>query len=141
MRPFILAVVLLFACGTAWASPGEVAIKTVAMEASNQGAYGQFLVASVIVNRATERGQTLEQVCLAPKQFSAWNDRKWAKAWLKRYYDKATRKKAMTTLSLALKNPYPNIDHYCTVETYPYWAENSKPIITHGGHKFFDLQG
>ena len=141
MKLLILALALLFACETAGASPSEVAIKTVAMEASNQSAYGQFLVASVIVNRARDRRQTLDEVCMAPKRFSAWNDRKWAKAWLKRYYDKATRKKAMTTLSLALKNPYPNIDHYCTVKTNPYWTKNIKPVVTHEGHKFFDLQG
>ena|SRR3990167_4795943 len=141
MKLLILALALLFACETAGASPSEVAIKTVAMEASNQSAYGQFLVASVIVNRAMERHETLEAICLAPRQFSAWNDSRWAAAWLPRHYKKAVRERAMLALLSALKNPYPKIDHYCTVKTNPYWTKNIKPVVTHEGHKFFDLQG
>ncbi|WP_414075941.1 cell wall hydrolase, partial [Staphylococcus aureus] len=56
------------------------------MEAADQSVYGQYLVASVIVNRAKAGHKSLEAVCLARKQFSCWNSPKWAFSWLSRHY-------------------------------------------------------
>ena len=68
--------VLLLLCGSAYAN--DTAINTIILEAANQPLEGQIAVAEVIRNRMKYRRQTAEEVCLAPKQFSAWNSRAYA---------------------------------------------------------------
>lgn len=133
----LITICLLSDQGLALSS--EIPAQTVALEAANQSSFGQYLVASVIVNRAKERGQTLDQVCLARKQFSAWNDPRWAKAWLARHYTQTTRHRARNALERAIREPFKEIDHYHTVNIMPYWAKGHKPIIVEGNHAFYNL--
>ena len=62
---------------------------TLMAEARGETSEGRRAVASVIWHRAHERNQTWEDVCLAPKQFSCWNDRgpteELAEAWKAKY--------------------------------------------------------
>ena len=51
-------------------------IKTIMLEAEDQGLEGMIAVGEVIRNRALERSQTLTQVVMAPKQFSCHNEPK-----------------------------------------------------------------
>lgn len=48
--------------------------RTVLGEAEGEALLGKIAVAWVVVNRALQRKQTLTAVCLAPLQFSCWND-------------------------------------------------------------------
>ena len=139
MKRLSLVVLCLLCASTVWAVDiPEVAIQTVAMEASNQSDEGQYLVASVIVNRAKGSLANLEGVCLARKQFSCWNDPKWAKAWLGRHYTSKTRLRASNALKMALEEPYPGIKHYHTTQVKPYWAKGKRPVIIEGAHAFYD---
>ena len=78
---FIMLVVLLM---IAWISQvladeitdDEVAVKTIAYEASNQPLEAQIAVGIVIRNRMIERCKTSRQVCLEPYQFSCWKNGK-----------------------------------------------------------------
>jgi len=157
MRLTALILLAVLWCSNAWAS--DIAVKTVAMEASNQGEQGMYLVASVIVNRARAMTDdcldcigagmsyeksleySIEWVCKAPKQFSCWNSPKWAKAWLDKHYGAKTREKALSALNKALVEPAKGIDHYHTTAVKPYWAKGKTPTVKWGDHVFYDLEG
>lgn len=130
-----LALVLMWRVAHAESALPEIAVQTIAMESANQSDYGQYLVASVIVNRA--KGGSLERVCLARKQFSCWNDKEWAMAWLVRHYTEKARKRALNALERAIKDPYKGITHYHTTGIRPYWAKGKKAVIVEGSHAFY----
>ena len=52
----------------------EVVALTIYGEARNQQIQGQIAVGCVIRNRALAKKATYEEICLAPKQFSSWNE-------------------------------------------------------------------
>jgi len=90
----VILCALLLLCGRAEAN--ETAILTIMGEAASEPLEAQIAVAEVIRNRAALRGQTIEQVCLAPRQFSFWNDRARAARWLRDHghgdvYQRASR--------------------------------------------------
>lgn len=70
--------------GSAKSKPVKKAIKkmtdeiiiaaTLFAEAGGEPWAGKIMVAEVMLNRA--KGRTLRQVCLEPRQFSCWNDRR-----------------------------------------------------------------
>lgn len=151
MKTLILTFALLLLPGQAWAEGwgalgrSDIAVKTIAMEASNQDDYGRYLVASVIVNRASERYGTwesfaLDKVCLEHKQFSCWNGGKWARAWLGSFGTPKALGRAENGLKQAIRGPYQRIDHYHTNGVRPYWAKGKRPIIKYGEHWFYDLE-
>lgn len=144
MRTVLWAILcLLCLTSTAWGGESalgdsEVVIKTIAMESADQSEYGQYLVASVIVNRARLAGNSLEWVVLRPKQFSCWNSRSLASAWLGSHFDKKARKQAEKALKQAIKRPFLGITHYHTVDVMPYWAVGHKPVAVIGRHVFYE---
>ena len=71
MKTILIALSLLVASSASADVP--VYIQTVALEARCQGIVGMTAVSRVIQNRAKERRQTYDQVCLAPHQFSCWD--------------------------------------------------------------------
>lgn len=133
---YLLLALSLLSCVPAYAE-SEVAVETVAMESANQDSFGQYLVASVIVNRAKGRNMTLERVCLQPKQFSCWNDSSWSSAWLSRFYGIEAHKQAKKALERAIRSPYQGITHYHTITTHPWWAKGKEPSIVYGDHAFY----
>lgn len=114
----------------------EIVVQTIAMEAADQSEYGQYLVASVIVNRARRAGNSLEWVVLRRSQFSCWNDREWARQWLGSHFSASTAKSAKKALEQAITAPFPGITHYHTMAVKPYWVDR-EPVIVEGSHKFY----
>jgi spore germination cell wall hydrolase CwlJ-like protein len=47
---------------------------TIFMEAAGESMEGKRAVASVIHNRSVKSSKSLDAICLAPKQFSCWNE-------------------------------------------------------------------
>lgn len=137
MLVLFLALILSW-CEECLAEPSEIVLHTIAMESANQSDYGQYLVASVIVNRAKGSNTTLEKVCLAKRQFSCWNSHKWAFSWLSRHYGVSQEVRARKALEKALSAPMDGIRHYHTTSTMPYWAKGHKPVIIEGQHKFYN---
>ena len=116
----------------------EVVLQTIAMESADQPALGQQRVAEVIINRAKLSGESLRAVCLKPKQFSAWNDRKWAFSWLSRHYDTKTRDNAIHALEMARNaQNRPLVDHYHRFDVHPSWAKRLKRVERVGAHVFY----
>ena len=52
----------------------EVLALTIYGESRGEPIQGQIAVACVIRNRVARRNKTYEEICLAPKQFSCWNE-------------------------------------------------------------------
>lgn len=132
-------------CSVGYAEPSEIVLKTLAMEAD--GDASQTAVAGVIISRSMASGKSLEAVCLAPKQFSCWNDGKWSRAWLTRYYTPKARQRAEMALKQASyeasKGRNPGYTHYHAynvnqweVEVKPYWARGVKGVRI-GNHVFY----
>lgn len=65
--------------------PDEIPIKTLLLEAHCDGILGMQAVGEVIRNRARERNESFDEVCLAKWQFSCWNSRSEANRRLKRF--------------------------------------------------------
>ena len=78
----LIEIIIFFLLGgiiwcIASATPAKAGIiaDTLYMEARGEGEIGIRAVATVIYNRAKGDVTKLEAVCLAPKQFSCWNNR------------------------------------------------------------------
>lgn len=67
----------LWGCEVASAEELPIPVATIIGECANCSDEGMIAVGNVIRNRAKLRGQTVEEVCLAPKQFSCWNGKGW----------------------------------------------------------------
>jgi spore germination cell wall hydrolase CwlJ-like protein len=102
---------------------------------------GMEAVAMVVKQRMHNRSQTAKQVCLAPKQFSAWNGR--SKAELEYLWRSPAAPEAINVVR-RFDELDPAVidyaDHYCTVRITPYWALDQQPVATIGNHKFFRLK-
>lgn len=121
------------------AEANEIVYQTIAMEAAGESLEGQAMVARVIINRAKASNRSMEAICLAPKQFSCWNDRKWAKRWLSRHYDSNTRLRAVKAYQGAViaSTAYADVRHYHVKGISPRWARGRKPTLIIGQHVFY----
>jgi hypothetical protein len=98
-------------------------------------------VAMVVKQRMINRSQTARQVCLAPKQFSAWNGR--SKADLEYLWRSPAAPDAIGVVRRFDELDPAAIDyadHYCTVKITPYWALDQQPVAVVGNHKFYRLR-
>jgi hypothetical protein len=133
-----LFLLILQRCGYGQTGPIHVPVPgipvlTIAYEASGETLEGQVAVASVIKTRMRERGQTAEEVCLAPHQFSCWRDGKPAQLRELRQKELKTAQKAWTQ---AKAGPY---NHYCRYDCKPYWVKAAKRSVRIGDHIFYEL--
>jgi len=127
---------LLLVGGEAVAGPSEVVLQTIALESASESMEGQVAVAGVILERARRSGKSLEAVCLARKQFSCWNDPKWAKRWLGLYYTPKARQNSSNALKMAYQmGSKEGFTHYHVYqvnqygeEVRPYWARGKKGV-------------
>lgn len=135
----IVSALFLSGCAPCLASELEVVYKTIAMESANQPFEGQVAVAGVILERSRQSGKSLEAVCLAKKQFSCWNSRKWAFSWLSRNYDAKVRSKAIRALETAINasQAYRGVRHYHAKGVRPAWAKGHEPAFVIGEHLFY----
>ena len=56
-------------------SDAFIAAATICAEAGGEPYAGQVMVGETIANRAIRSGASIRDVCLAPRQFSCWNNR------------------------------------------------------------------
>ena len=119
----------------------QVLALTLLAEARGEGVQGMEAVAMVIKQRMVNRSQTAKQVCLAPKQFSAWNGR--SKSDLEYLWRSPAASDAVGVVRrFGQLDPavIDYADHYCTVKITPYWALNQQPVAVIGNHKFYRLK-
>ena len=129
----------------------RVVALTILGEARGEGKIGMYAVACVIQKR--EGKLTPAKVCQKKWQFSIWNgtDRQ-GKYRLKKeselYYLWDSKEKMYAReLARALcsgrkfcQEITGHADHYCTLQTTPYWAKRFKPTKIIGNHKFYKLK-
>ena len=113
-------------------------------EASGESTEGKRAVASVIWTRALltrARGDTnrLVAVCLAPKQFSCWNDGRRPRvpgdypsraAW-------AECKAIADEMCAGTFKPTITATHYYSGKKAPYWVASMTLVREIGGHRFY----
>jgi spore germination cell wall hydrolase CwlJ-like protein len=126
----------------------RVVALTILGEARGEGKMGMYAVACVIQKRSAERSLTPAKVCHEPWQFSIWNaGRGKIKKESELYYLwKSKEKMYARELARALcsgkkfrQDITGDANHYCTLQTKPYWAKDKKPTKIIGNHKFYNL--
>lgn len=128
-------------------------VGTVLLEAEGEPDEGKVAVAWVIRNRMDAEAKTVAGVCLAPMQFSAWNDdyagmrkarltapdpKMWERCW----------RAACGAFWRLLPDPTAAADHYLNVEltresrkdgSLPAWFDPAKVTARIGHHTFLRL--
>lgn len=113
----------------------KIAVQTLLLEALGEGYRGMVAVGEVIRNREKLFRKNSKEVCLMPKQFSAWNDPRRAEAFLKKHHDFyfiAARAWVESGKSSFTKGA----TDYHTVSVHPYWA-SAYPIAARIRHHIF----
>ena len=120
----------------------KVVAITILAEARGEGNAGMYAVAAVIAQRAFERKQTPEQVCLAKYQFSCWNGKQLKDL---EHLLKVKQAKYAILLAKTVKQlsrdyvGYANHYHATWMKKKPYWAKGQKPVKVIGQHAFYKL--
>lgn len=127
----LAALIMLFISRPAKAD--EIAIQTVAYEASSQPFAGQVAVASVIKTRMAETGKDARQVCLKPYQFSCWKN---GRPTQKRRLTNKEIKTARAAWNEAQPGSY---NHYCRFDCRPRWTAHAKKTARIEDHVFYQL--
>lgn len=122
----------------------DIVIATLIGEASVDGTEGMTAIYSIIKNRAHHKGISMKNVCLEPKQFSMWNDKK-SEQQIKEFIHNSKNApggKWVEAERIANADPGDTTygsTHYYTGST-PYWATSKNPCwiyrTTIGSHHF-----
>ena len=119
----------------------KVVAITILAEARGEGDKGRGAVAAVIAQRAIDRKQTWQKVCLAKWQFSCWNDKKISD--LDHLLDVPQAKMAIylaKNMHRIDRSKIGNANHYyADYIKAPYWAKGEKPVAKIGRHIFYKL--
>lgn len=130
----------------------DVLARTLWGESRNQPFEGQVAVAYVIITRSEERQQSITDICLAPFQFSCWNQNDPNRnlllhASFDNPYFMVSFGIAALVITRRLENPAPGANHYFTVKPPvstigvalnwpPAWAKGMQLVKVIGAHEF-----
>lgn len=137
-------------------SQSEILGLTIIGEARGEPVEGQVAVGCVIRNRVTARSRSYSEICLAPKQFSCWNENDPNRPYLDELVDKLTVGEYFADSSLrqcmfiaigihdgVIKDNTYGAQYYMTTELFmnhrPEWAKRAKNIVVKGHQTFFNL--
>jgi len=122
----------------------EVTAKTVYGEARGEPEGGRVAVAWVIRNRAETQygGDTPEEVCMRPAQFSCWNpnDPNLPKLKYLNTQSEGFRQCLLATAMVfadLVPDPTNGCRHYLVAGTDASWIEGQEPEIKIGNHVFY----
>jgi hypothetical protein len=120
---------------------------TVYGEARGEPLVGQVAVAWTVRNRAlhhsTWRGQSIQQICLAPKQYSCWNEGdpnrpKVLAVTLNDPVFLGCLHVAIDVLGELSWSPVGCATHFYAGSRVPAWAKGKTPVAVIGRHRFFE---
>ena len=124
----------------------NIIARTLLFEGRSDGSNGMYAVACIIQIRAQREHMPLADYCLKRKIFSMWNNvsqeykttvRPLKNTWWCRYaVAVATRMVDGEQLDHSF---VAYCDHYCTLDSNPYWAKGQEPRVIIGNHKFYKL--
>ena len=131
----------------------DLMARTIWGEARGETLTGKEAVANVILNRfkLSQRrgkmwwGNTIEEICLKPYQFSCWNKNDPNYLKLKTITEAdpqfaICQRIATRALNGVLPDHVFGADHYHTVIILPDWAESRAAVATIGHHVFYQLE-
>lgn len=123
----------------------DITARTLWGEARGEGTTGMQAVANVIRNRVNGLkwfGSTFKEVCLKPRQFSAWEDLNRPKMLAVDTSNPQFRQ-AVEIAKKAVAGTLPDItngaNHYHAVNVKPSWADTKKLTVIIGNHAFYKL--
>lgn len=132
----------------------EIFALTVYGEARGEPIEGQVAVANVINNRSISSNKTIKAVCLAPLQFSCWNENDSNSKILEEFANKMVFNQEIDDIHFKqimylvrgvrdndLLDNTQNAHNYLTKNLYasdhaPKWAKSMNPIVEIGNHVF-----
>jgi N-acetylmuramoyl-L-alanine amidase len=136
----------------------DILARTIYGEARGQGRAAMENVASVIMNRWKLRqdgsgyksfgpvGATVAEICLAPKQFSCWNENDPNAAVCRQVTTadatfRAALDVAGNAIDGALEDKTGGADHYfaSSMASLPKWADSTLETLKDAGHRFLKL--
>ena len=138
-------------------SPTEILGLTIIGESRGESIAGQVAVGNVIRNRANYNKSTYHDICLAPKQFSCWNEDDSNRSLLLELADQLINGQFITDpylkqcmfvakgiVELELLDNTNGATNYLTSQLFfdgktPSWAKNAKNLRTIGNQIFFNL--
>jgi len=119
----------------------HVAAATICAEAGGEPFAGQVMVGETIANRAINSGKSIRDVCLAPKQFSCWNNRGTMELRMQ------TMRKhpawgdclriAESICQPGYKPMLPVTHFYAPKLCHPAWAKRMLLVAVVGNHRFY----
>lgn len=131
----------------------DILARTIWGEARGETLAGKEAVANVILNRAKKAqlsghywwGDTIEEVCLKPYQFSCWNenDVNYRRVIAVDASDPnfaICQRIARRAVNGLLEDNVFGADHYHAIGIHPAWAEGRVPVAEIGGHIFYCLE-
>lgn len=125
-------------CSPASADELPIPVQTILAEAVGEGLEGMIAVGNVIRNRAEYRGQTVEQVCLAPKQFICWNKRGYVDNFIKKLDTSSIQLARDAWQVSGTEDVTRGADHYyASYIMKPSWARSMRHTVTIGRHQFY----
>ena len=129
----------------------DILARTIYGEARGESISGQEAIASVILNRvafAKRRGRywwgnTIAGVCLAPWQFSCWNENDLNRKIIERADDAdigfcICKRIALRAASGLLEDRTSGATHYHTRSLRPKWSVGKIPCAEIGSHIFYN---
>ena len=124
-------------------SDEEIVALTLLGEARGEGRTGLYAVACVIQERMNDKRwpSTGRKVCLQPKQFSYWNDKKprTCREIPSKHAEYAKLLARVIVAKKKLKDITDKANHYHAVGVHPRWARGIKPVVVLGRHLFYRL--
>ena len=120
----------------------DIVTSVIVLEAQGEGREGMEAVASVIRNRSVQQHKTMEQIVLAPRQFSCLNavdaQKAIRKARTSPVWGLASSIESKARCG-ALNDPVFGATHYYAYRRIdkPYWAYKMHKTAVIGGHAFY----
>jgi spore germination cell wall hydrolase CwlJ-like protein len=120
----------------------DVIAATICAEAGGEPFAGKVMVGEVIANRSINSGTSPRAVCLAPKQFSCWNNRgtmELRMQTMRKHPAWADCLKIAESICWPGYKPVSPVTHYYAFKKIaaPDWARRMEVVAVVGGHRFY----
>ena len=130
---------ILASCNPQPAFPADetIPIQTVFLEASGEPMEGKIAVAEVIRNRAKRSGESFDEVCLKPNQFSCWNSRVYSDLRLFQMTGADWQAASRAWVESEFSNITNGSTHFHTISISPSWSRKMKRTVRISNHQFY----
>ena len=123
-------------------SDAFIAAATICAEAGGEPFAGQVMVGETIANRAINSGKSIRDVCLAPKQFSCWNNRGTMELRMQTMLTHPAWEDCLRIAESICQPAYTPVSpatHYYAPKRCkkPSWAKRMRLVAVFGNHRFY----